>query len=168
MQAFERVAAARSAGNRQRDVVKESGLSRGRVSNLDRIAKKARPQWLSWVEQGLLTLKHLEAVLMLQQPKAEDLLRSAMAGKWSCQKLRTEVKAVRGGRRDDDPHADADVARCPSLNLVASMHEQRALFVHALGHATLAGFLGCQVCRAWPCPQIDRVAKQGITGLVGR
>ncbi len=111
MQAFERVAAARSAGSRQRDVVKESGLSRGRVSNLDRIAKKARPQWLTWVEQGLLTLKHLEAVLMLQQPKAEDLLRSAMAGKWSCHKLRTEVKAVRGGRRDDDPHADADVAR---------------------------------------------------------
>lgn len=111
MQVFDKVAAARSAGTRQTQIAKDSGLSRARISNLCRIEQGAKSQWLSWVEQGLLTLKHLEAVLSLPQPKAEDLLRAAMAGKWSCQKLRVEVKAARGGRRDEDPHADADVAR---------------------------------------------------------
>jgi hypothetical protein len=86
------------------------GLSRPRVANLERIARKAQPLWLSWVGQGKLKHKHLEAVLSLPQDKAEDLLRKAIAGRWPAHRLREEVQVAKGARRPDDAHPNADVA----------------------------------------------------------
>lgn len=93
------------------EVKKEFGLSVYRISNFDRIITKSRESWLTWVEEGLLSLKHLEAVLNLPPHRAEALLRSAMQHKWSTRVLRDEVRYERGEPRPDQEHADADLAR---------------------------------------------------------
>ena len=91
--------------------------SRRRAANLIRIRNRAPKLWLDWVEEGRLTLKHLEAVLTLDardarnRPNGEKLLRETIAQRWTTSQLREEVRVAKGGRRPDDPHQDADIRR---------------------------------------------------------
>lgn len=110
MQLIDQVLELKSQEKLNREIGAELGLSETRVCNLLRIAKHAQPNWLLWVTQRKLTLKHLEAVLMLPADKADDLLRTAMVQKWTAARLREEVRISRGGRPADARHDDADVA----------------------------------------------------------
>ena len=100
----------RAEGAKQRQIAKALGLSRARVSNIERVINKSTTEWLEWVERKRLTYKHLEAVLTLPVARADALLRAAMAGHWSANRLRQEVRIAKGARRTEDPHPDADVA----------------------------------------------------------
>lgn len=110
MSVFQDVQRLTDDGLSQQQIAKALGLSRFRVSNLSRVLRRAEPQWRLWAEQKKLSYKHLEAVLLLPVAQADALLRSAMAQRWPAERLRQEVRALRGGRAPDQPHADADVA----------------------------------------------------------
>ncbi|OGU24077.1 MAG: hypothetical protein A2580_00995 [Hydrogenophilales bacterium RIFOXYD1_FULL_62_11] len=94
----------------QAQVGKQLGLSRGRVCNVERVARKAKPTWLTWVDRGGISFKHIEAVLTLVEPKADALLREAMAKRWSAATLREHVQVVKGKREPGEPNANPDLA----------------------------------------------------------
>src|SRR5690606_34838839 len=81
------------------------------ISNYDRIITRSRPSWLAWVEDGVLSLKHIEAVLNLPPHRAEALLHSAIQHSWSARVLRDEVRYERGEPRPGEGNSDADLAR---------------------------------------------------------
>lgn len=110
MQNLDKALELQGRGKLNKEISEAIGLSEPRVSNLLRIAKHAEPEWLYWVHQRKLSLKHIEAVLKLPARVAEDLLRKAIAYKWTAQKLRDEVRVKKGGRAAAAPHQDADVA----------------------------------------------------------
>lgn len=93
------------------DIAAITGLSRGRVSNCLRVVRLSRPLWLSWIEQGRLSQKHVEAVLKLPGDEAEELLRMAMARRWSYNRLLDAIKAKRKGRTLDGDSKDANLLR---------------------------------------------------------
>lgn len=95
---------------KQRDIAILLGLSRPRVANIARTLKRARPEWLEWVDRGALTLKHLEYVLNLKPALADELLRRAMQYGWSTDYLRKEVTKAKGVRVLEEPSADPNVA----------------------------------------------------------
>lgn len=95
---------------KQREIASQMGKSRSRVANIARLSKKARPEWLRWVDIGKLKLKHVEYVLTLPAEAAEKLLRQAMARGWSTETLRREVLKGRGHRFPDEPSKDPNLA----------------------------------------------------------
>lgn len=86
-------------------------LSASRNRNQRRVLEQSRPEWLGWVSKGLLSNKHLEAVLTMNQDAAHQLLAEAMAGKWSAARLREQVQIAKGLKvetiRSDDPNIKA-------------------------------------------------------------
>lgn len=95
---------------KQREIASDMGMSRSRVANIARISRKARPEWLQWVDVGRLKLKHVEYVLALRADLAEELLRRAMARGWSTETLRREVMKAKGRRLLEEASKDANVA----------------------------------------------------------
>lgn len=99
------------------EMKERTGLSISRLSNLLRIARKARPEWLLWAGESSnarharTTLKHLEAVLELDPDEADGLLRRSMADRWTANRLREEVSYLRferGDRKRGKPRPDAE------------------------------------------------------------
>lgn len=111
MPTLEEIADLHRDGRRQREIGDALGLSRSRVSNLARIAARALPHWLEWVEKGQLRYKHLEAIIALPSARAEQLLRETMAYGWPAHRLREEVKVAKGLRRPGEAHQDPNVAQ---------------------------------------------------------
>lgn len=106
----EQVKELRARGKTLREIAEELRLSEPRVSNLKRIGERAQPEWLTWVGNKHLTLKHIEAVLNVKAPDAERLLREAMAHGWKAARLREAVNVLRGVPAKDAPNAHPDVA----------------------------------------------------------
>jgi ParB family chromosome partitioning protein len=95
---------------KQREIARDMGVSRSRVANIARISKKAKPEWLQWVDYGRLKLKHVEYVLALRAELADELLRRAMAQRWSTETLRREVLKAKGRRLLEEASKDPNVA----------------------------------------------------------
>lgn len=110
LQIIKQILELRDRGKTLREIAKELRLSEPRVSNLKRIGERARPRWLGWVEEGRLSLKHIEAVLNVEGDDADDLLRKAVAKRWSAAKLRGAVQELRGIAPNDAPNPHPDIA----------------------------------------------------------
>lgn len=110
MNLLQNIVAQRAAKKTNREIGKALNLSESRVSNLYRVAELSKPTWLEWVSEGQLTYKHLEAVLMLSQHDADALLRKSIHLHWTAAELRDAVRVKRGGRGQDEPHQNPDIA----------------------------------------------------------
>ena len=111
MDTLQTIVARRAAMKTNGEIGLELNLSESRVSNLYRVAELSKPDWKEWVSEGLLSFKHLEAVLTLPQSDGDALLRKAIHHHWSASQLRDAVRQKRGGRGQDTTHPDADIAQ---------------------------------------------------------
>ena len=126
-------------------------LSASRGRNQRRVLEQSRPEWLGRVSKGLLSNKHLEAVLTMPQDAAHQLLGDAMAGKWSAARLREQVQVAKGLKvettRSDDPNIKALENRLGELlgTLVRLQPRPKGggdLLIRYTDYETLDGVLG--------------------------
>lgn len=100
-------AAAERPRARQRDLAVRLGVSRARVSNLQRVLK-LQGEVLALVWAGHLSVKHAEALLPLPAPAREQMARAAIAHGWSYAHL-TDAVDQRLGRRRRGQGSNSDV-----------------------------------------------------------